>query len=271
MAKDGSGILNIALLGVAGYFVWQYFSSSAMATPAPSPAPTPKPTPSPIPIPVLTPTPNPTPVKSPPTSATQPTFANVTQTTTSPGILNVTLGQSWPAVSFAINGTPVVQTGSGANYQVAVPSGMGVGMYTLTVATAGGTTGTNFTIVAGVATPPAGPTSKQDYLNSLIAGLNNASGGGSQSLDVWNWYMVNTLNAIAVGPDPTLIAAQAGIGRSDSCTASVYIQAMDELGYISYPSGLSGFAGLTAGIQRINRHPLAGFNLQRRGGGYRLN
>ena len=99
------------------------------------------------------------------------------------------------------------------------------------------------------------------FQSALVSALNSASNNaGSASIDSWNFWMVNSINASflqgGVGPDPTLIANDLGVGRSDSITASDYVKALVDLNLLVYPRG--GLSALTRGINRVNKHPFAG-------------
>ncbi len=201
------------------------------------------------------------------------------------GTLTVTVGNVTGSPAFFFNGVQVNAnlTGTANVFTVSVPASLltsAGNTGNLGVQASNGKAAVTLTVAAAAAvTPPAPPpapplvtnplgtiqghgyNSKATYLQALATALNSIS-SGPQSIDTWNWYMINSLNPVylvgGVGPDPTPVTAQLGIGRGDSTTASNYISALDSLGYIVYPTGLSGFSGLAAGISRMNKHPLAG-------------
>lgn len=100
-------------------------------------------------------------------------------------------------------------------------------------------------------------TDKASYQQALVNAVVNAAHGDASTkltADQWNWYMVNSVG-LDFAPDPT--NAMAPGQRFTPITAAVYYDALRHQDMLSYPSGLTGLAALTAVINGINRHPLA--------------
>jgi len=101
-------------------------------------------------------------------------------------------------------------------------------------------------------------TTKATYLQALINAVKAASGNSNaQTADEWNWFMVNR---VGVNLAPALDdSQQASVGMTpgNSLDATTYYNALDKLGLISYPSGLTGLAAAARGMTRRVRHPLA--------------
>jgi hypothetical protein len=123
-------------------------------------------------------------------------------------------------------------------------------------------------------TPPATPTivggqingvpysgTKGSYTQAVLQALQTAaSGSQSQTIDQWNWFMANQLGFVGFDAgviDPDQVIGFTGTGRFDAISPVIYVNALQTLGLLPYPSGLTGLAALAAGINRINTHPLA--------------
>lgn len=102
---------------------------------------------------------------------------------------------------------------------------------------------------------------KASYTAAVLKALGAvASNSQSQTIDEWNWFMANRLGFTGFdtgGVDPDQVTGVTGTGRYDAISPATYISAIQSLGLLPYPSGLTGLAALAAGINRINRHPLA--------------
>lgn len=227
MANNGS-ILNYALIGIGAYLVYEYFFTTPTASTVPS-APG-------APAGTTTPTTTSTP---PPTNTPIGTYAQCQAQ-------NAALQASGSNALLSCNTYPGAPT---ITYPPPPPPPPPA-----------------TTSIGGVAYSGT----KNSYNQALMHALLNAAGGtasGLQSIDTWNWYMVNTFGALSVGPDPTVVAAQIGIGRSDSTDPASYINALSALGMINYPSGLTGLSALADGVARLNKHPLAGYRVRNFGRG----
>lgn len=162
-----------------------------------------------------------------------------------PGIITVNLSAGVTAPIFSINGSQVVSTGSGSVYQVSVPASTTPGPVTVSMTSSQGNASGSFTVAAPAAPAPVWMVgkfpfaNKVSYVNALIAAANAASSQSIQTGDGWNWIMSNTVG-VALAPDPTPIMSQIGVDRNAAVTAAQYYNAMNALGLIPFPSGLSG-------------------------------
>jgi hypothetical protein len=214
------------------------------------------------------------------TSPTAPSFTKIDGSLVmgQAGSLTVTVANVTGSPAFYFNQVQVTAnlTGTPGVYTVLIPANLITKSSALGVTATNGKAAATLT-AADAATPPrenpvsttngavGGHTfnSKVTFIAALKAALLDASNNATLlSIDSWNWYMVNAVNATylvdGVGPDPSGVATQLGIDRGGVTTAVAYVDALDALGLIVYPTGLVGLSALARGIASVNKHPFAG-------------
>lgn len=222
---------------------------------------------------------------TPATQSTGPTAPTITSIT---GVITQGKDSTITIVVANVQGTPtfvanqttlnVSLTGTPNTFTAVLPASVLTGTtVSVGVSAANGKAAVTLNVGSTSTTPPATPpevftpigsvlgfnySTKANFQTAMVNALNKVSGGGNQSIDAWNWFMVNNINQTylvgGVGPDPTAIAANIGIDRSATCSALQYVTALDVLGLLNYPTGLAGLSSLAAGIHRTNQHPFAG-------------
>ena len=240
MAKDSGGMLNILLIGGAAYLAWQWYQGQSIT--AAAPVTTTGTTP---PVGSGTTTTN-TGASAPPASPTTvSSFLGTPGTPLTPQFL------SWLSAKGITGSTPISQSDFTAL----------VGQYTIQMATTTPTPPATPAPTTGTVGGVAYSGTKNSYNNAVISALIKAANGSqSQTIDEWNWFMANSLGFTGFDQgtiDPDQVIGVTGTGRNDAISPSTYINALMTLGQLPYPTGLTGLAALAAGINRINRHPLA--------------